>query len=64
MSNPYDFSYLPAGINCKIFSLGTKICEDITLNFGYPGKFLLYQGQIFYCQKSRYLTKSNLKFER
>ena len=38
--------------------------EDIPLNFGYPGKFLFYLGQIFYFQKSKHLTKSNIKFER
>ena len=38
--------------------------EDITLNFGYPGKFLFYLGLNFYYPKSRHLTNSNLKFER
>ena len=64
MSDSYDFSYLSAGINSKIFLPGTKVSEDITLSFGYPGKLFFYLGQIFYCQKSRHLTKSKLKFER
>ena len=38
--------------------------EYITLYFGYPGKFLFYLGQIFYCQKSRHLTMSNIKFRQ
>ena len=56
--------YFSAGINSKIFSPGAKMSEDIILNIGYPEKFLFYLDQIFYCQKSRHVTKSSIKFER